>query len=50
MLEKKIIYDHSSDQRGYKWGSEKTLQTLNISEMPDYITDNLKKYTNWLEC
>jgi len=49
ILEKKIIYDHSSDQRGYKWGSEKTLQTLNISEMPDYIVNNSKKYTNWLE-
>ena len=47
--EKKIIYDHSSDQRAYKWGSEKTLQTLNISKMPDYIVDNLKKYSNWLE-
>jgi len=47
--EKKIIYDHSTDQRGYKWGSEKTLETLNISKMPDYIVDNLKKYSNWLQ-
>ena len=49
IAEKKIIYDHSSDQRTYKWGSEKTLQTLNISKMPDYIVNNLKKYFNWLE-
>ena len=48
IFEKKIIYDHSSDQRGYKWGSEKTLETLNISKMPDYIVDNLKKYSNWI--
>ena len=47
--EKKIIYDHSSDQRGYKWGSEKTLEALDISKMPDYIVDNMKKYSNWLE-
>ena len=49
IAEKKIIYDHSSDQRSYKWGSEKTLQTLNISKMPDYIVNNFKKYFNWLE-
>ena len=36
-------------QREYKWGSEKTLQTLNISKMPDYIFNNLDKYSNWLE-
>ena len=47
--EKKVIYDHSTDQRGYKWGSEKTLETLNISKMPDYVVDNLKKYSNWLQ-
>ena len=47
--EKKILYDHSTDQRGYKWGSEKTLETLNISEMPDYIVDNLKRYSNWIQ-
>ena len=47
--DKKVIYDHSTDQRGYKWGSEKTLETLNISKMPDYVVDNLKKYSNWLQ-
>ena len=36
-------------QREYKWGSEKTLETLNISKMPDYIFNNLDKYSNWLE-
>ena len=47
--EKKIIYDHSTDQRRYKWGSEKTLETLNISKMPDYIVNNLEKYSNWIQ-
>ena len=47
--EKKIIYDHSIDQKGYKWGSEKTLRTIELSEMPDYLSENYKKYANWLE-
>ena len=47
--EKKIIYDHGSDQREYKWGSDKTLEVLNVSKMPDYIIENLEKYSNWLE-
>ena len=47
--QKKIIYDHNVDQKGYKWGSEKTLETINISNMPDYISENLDKYSNWLD-
>jgi len=47
--EKKIIYDHSIDQKGYKWGAETTLRTIELSEMPDYLNENYKKYSNWLE-
>ena len=47
--EKKIIYDHSADSRAYKWGSETTLRTIELSEMPDYLSKNYKKYANWLE-
>jgi beta-1,4-mannosyl-glycoprotein beta-1,4-N-acetylglucosaminyltransferase len=47
--EKKIIYDHSQDQTGYKWGSVTTLSTVGLSEMPDYLRDNYKKYNNWLD-
>ena len=47
--EKKIIYDHGVDQKEYKWGSETTLSTIELSEMPDYLSENYKKYTNWLE-
>ena len=46
---KKIIYDHGADSRAYKWGSEKTLRTIELSKMPDYLRENYKKYTNWLE-
>jgi len=47
--EKKVIYDHSVDQRGYKWGAQTTLSKINLSEMPEYLKVNYKKYTNWLE-
>ena len=47
--EKKIIYDHSVDQRKFKWGSEKTLAKIEISNMPEYLSENYKKYKNWLE-
>ena len=49
ILEKKIIYDHSVDQREFKWKSEKTLTKIELSKMPDYINENYTKYVNWLE-
>jgi len=49
IVEKKIIYDHSVDQRKNKWDSETTLRKIELSEMPDYLSENYKKYTNWLE-
>ena len=47
--EKKIIYDHGVDQRKYKWGSSKTLNKIPLSTLPDYLRENYKMYTNWLE-
>ena len=47
--EKKIIYDHNVDQRSFKWSSNKTLKKIELSDMPSYLQNNYKKYTNWLE-
>jgi len=47
--EKKIIYDHGVDQRKPKWDSEKTLTKISLKNMPTYLRENYKKYTNWLE-
>ena len=49
MKNKKIIYDHSVDQRGYKWSGSKSLQKIDPSEMPDYLYENCNKYAKWLE-
>ena len=47
--EKKIIYDHSKDQTRSKWRSNTTLSSVGLSEMPDYLKENYKKYDNWLD-
>jgi len=47
--DKKILYDHSADQKGYKWTGSKTLKKVDISQMPDYIRKNYKKYYAWLD-
>ena len=47
--EKKIIYDHGVDQRQPKWKSEKTLTKIGLNNMPQYLRENYKKYSNWLE-
>ena len=49
MKNKKILYDLRVDQRDYKWSGTKTLNKVSLSEMPDYLSYNYKKYSNWLE-
>ena len=47
--QKKVMYDHSKDKKGDKWGSGKKLETLSIDKMPKYISQNLSKYKSWLD-
>ena len=46
---KKILYDHSADQKNYKWTGAKTLKKVDLFQLPDYIRENYKKYDNWLD-
>ena len=46
---KKILYDHSADQRDFKWTGSKTLKKVDLNQMPDYIRENFKKYEKWLD-
>ena len=46
---RKILYDHNIDQKEYKWGSEKMLDKVELSKMPDYLRENYKKYLTWLD-
>ena len=48
--EKKILYEHFSDQRKMnRWDSKVVLSPLNISYLPDYISSNKEKFKNWIE-
>jgi len=46
---KKIIYDLDVDQKDYKWQGIKKLNKVALSEMPEYLSSNYKKFSNWLE-
>ena len=46
---KKILYDLGVDQRDYKWSGTKTLRRVDLAEMPSYLSDNFKKYSEWFE-
>ena len=46
---KKIIYDLNVDQKDYKWKGTKSLNKVSLSLMPSYLSNNYKKYSNWLE-
>ena len=49
MLEKRVVYDHNIDQKGYKWSGKSVLEKVNHNHLPTYIKENLDKYTNWLD-
>ena len=49
MANKKILYDLEVDQRDYKWGALKTLESVPVSDMPEYLNRNYKKYIDWIE-
>ena len=46
---KKIIYDHSADQRDFKWKGSISLKRTDLSEMPQYLSTNHEKYSKWIE-
>jgi len=49
MEEKKVMYRHTIDKKGNKWGDGEKLEKIGINEMPEYIIKNTKKYSSWLE-
>ena len=49
IAEKRVMYDHNVDQKGYKWSGKSILKNLNVELLPEYISSNLDKYTDWLD-
>ena len=49
MNEKKVMYHHSVDKKGNKWGDGEKLEKISLKYMPKHIEENTKKYLTWLE-
>ncbi len=47
--EKRVMYDHNVDQRGYKWSGKSILKTIDTKYLPSYISSNIIKYKDWLD-
>ena len=47
--EKRVMYDHTVDQKGYKWSGKSTLQKVKLNFLPDYISNNILKYKDWID-
>ena len=47
--EKKAIYDHSVDQKQNKWNSKNKLNKVKLNRLPDYLRENYKKYSSWID-
>jgi len=49
IAEKRVMYDHNVDQKGYKWSGKSILKNINLKLLPEYISSNLNKYSDWLD-
>ena len=47
--EKRVMYDHNVDQKGYKWSGKSILKTLEKKHLPEYVSENSSKYKEWLD-
>jgi len=47
--EKRVMYDHNVDQRGYKWSGKSILKNLDVGLLPQHVASNLEKYSDWLD-
>ena len=47
--EKRVMYDHNIDQKGYKWSGESRLHKIENDFLPKYVGSNLEKYKDWLD-
>ena len=47
--ERKVLYDHSADKRKEKWKSSITLLKAKDNELPPYLINNKKKYSDFID-
>ena len=46
---KKSIYNLRADKKADKIGNTQDLVVVNMSELPNYIQNNIEKYKDWIE-
>ncbi len=49
IAEKRVMYDHNVDQKEYKWSGKSILKNIDNSLLPEYVSNNLEKYSDWLD-
>tara|TARA_A100001015_G_C14439454_1_gene499861 strand:- start:36 stop:323 length:288 start_codon:yes stop_codon:yes gene_type:complete len=49
ILEKRVMYDHTVDQKGYKWSGKSILRKTDMDFLPKHISLNKEKYLDWLD-
>jgi len=47
--EKRVMYDHNVDQKGYKWSGKSILKKIDINFLPNYIKKNIEIFKDWLD-
>ena len=47
--EKRVMYDHNIDQKGYKWSGKSKLKNYEPKLLPKYIYSNIDKFSKWLD-
>ena len=47
--EKRVMYDHNIDSKGYKWSGKSILKKCNTNLLPEHVASNINKYSDWLD-
>ena len=47
--EKRVMYDHNVDQKGYKWSGKSILKKVDLESLPEYISLKEDHYKEWLD-
>ena len=47
--EKRVMYDHNVDSKGFKWSGKSILKKYDINLLPEHVSGNLDKYNEWLD-
>ena len=49
ILEKRVMYDHGTSRKNYKWSGKSKLIRVPDLDLPEYLCLNKNKYKDWLD-